>query len=81
MALWAVVFLLGGEFPDLGAAFYHSATNYTTLGYGDVIMSPAWRMLGPLEAADRMFMFSVSTAMVFAAIQGLAQTRFPDLRV
>ena len=30
-------------------AFYSSAENYTTLGYGDVIMSPAWRLLGPLE--------------------------------
>lgn len=80
MALWAVVFLFCGEFPHLGAAFYHSAMNYTTLGYGDVDMSPAWRMLGPLEAADGMLMFGVSTAMVFAVIQGLVQSRFPDLR-
>src|SRR5208337_5396171 len=36
---WAVVFVLCGEFSDLAAAFYHSAGNYTSLGYGDVVMS------------------------------------------
>ncbi len=80
IALWAIVFLLCGELPDLGAAFYHSAVNYTTLGYGDIIMSSRWRLLGPIEAADGMLMFGVSTAIIFAVIQRLVQTRFPDLR-
>jgi hypothetical protein len=37
-------------------------------------------MLGPLEAANGMLMFGVSTAMVFTVILRLAQTRFVDLR-
>ena len=53
-ALWAIVFLLCGEFAEMGTAFYHSAVNFTTLGYGDVLLSPRWRMLGPLEAGDGM---------------------------
>ena len=81
IALWAILFLLCGEFEDIGTAYYHSAVNFTTLGYGDVLLSPHWRMLGPLEAATGMLMFGVSTAMVFAVIQRLAQTRFVDLRV
>ena len=81
IALWAIVFLLCGEFADMGTAYYHSAVNFTTLGYGDVLMSPHWRMLGPLEAATGMLMFGVSTAQVFAVILKLAQTRFADLRV
>ena len=78
--LWAVVFEWCGEFHDFAAAYYHSAVNYSTLGYGDVVMSPSWRLMGPLEAADGMLMFGVSTAMVFALIQGLIQARFIDLR-
>jgi hypothetical protein len=74
--LWALVFVRCGEFPDSAAAFFHSAENYTTLGYGDVVMSPSWRLLGPLEAADGMLMFGVSIAMLFAVIQRLVQTRF-----
>jgi hypothetical protein len=50
------------------------------LGYGDLVMTPAWRMLGPLEAADGMLMFGVSTAIIFALIQRLLQDRFMDLK-
>jgi hypothetical protein len=75
MGLWAVVFELCGEFPGFPAAFYHSAVNYTTLGYGDVVMSARWRLLGPLEASDGMLMFGVSTALIFAVVQRLIQTR------
>jgi hypothetical protein len=80
IAVWAVVFVLCGEFSAFGTAYYHSAVNYTTLGYGDVIMTPAWRLLGPLEAANGALMFGVSTAMIFAVIQRLIQDRFVDLR-
>jgi hypothetical protein len=80
IGLWAMLLVLFGEFQAFQLAFYHSAMNYTSLGYGDIIMSPAWRMLGPLEAVDGLLMFGVSTAMVFAVIQRLVQTRFPDLR-
>ena len=53
----------------------HSAVNYTTLGYGDLIMTPSWKLLGPMEAADGMLMFGVSTAILFAVIQRLIETR------
>jgi hypothetical protein len=80
IGLWAVLLVLFGEFQAFDLAFYHSAMNYTTLGYGDIVMSPAWKMLGPIEAVDGLLMFGVSTAMVFAVIQLLVRTRFPDLR-
>ncbi len=80
IAIWAVLFLVCGEFSNFGTAYYHSAVNYTTLGYGDVSMTPAWRMLGPLEAANGMLMFGVSTAIIFAVMQRLIQARFADLR-
>ncbi len=53
--------------------------NYTTLGYGDVIMSPSWKLFGPLEAADGMLMFGVSTAMVISVIQLIFRTKFRNL--
>ena len=80
IALWAGLFVVCGEFQDFGTAYYHSAVNYTTLGYGDLILTPSWRLLGPLEAADGALLFGVSTAMVFAVIQLLVQARFKDLR-
>jgi len=80
IALWAVLLIICREFPEFGNAFYHSAVNYTTLGYGDLLLTPSWRLLGPLEAANGALMFGVSTAMVFAVIQRLVLARFKDLR-
>ena len=80
ISFWATLFMVCGEFQEFGAAFDHSAVNYTTLGYGDVVMSTSWKLLGPLESANGMLMFGVSTAMVFAIIQRLLETRFADLR-
>jgi len=56
IALWAGVFILCGEFQDFATAYYHSAVNYTSLGYGDLIMSPSWKLLGPLETANGMLL-------------------------
>jgi len=80
IAIWAVLFVACGEFTGLAPAFYHSAVNYTSLGYGDVLMSASWKLLGPLEAADGLLMFGVTTAMIFAVIQRLFQTRFEAAR-
>jgi hypothetical protein len=78
MALWAALFVICGEFSDFATAFYHSTVNYTSLGYGDIIMSPTWRLLGPLETADGMLLFGVSTAMIFAVIQRLVEARYAE---
>ena len=75
---WALVFTLCGEFSELSPALYHSGMNYTTLGDSDTVMSPSWRLLASLEAANGMLMFGVSTAMLFAVIQRLFQTRFSE---
>lgn len=66
--IWAVLFMLLGEFEDFKTALYHSGVNFVTLGYGDVVMSPRWRMLGPLEAANGILMFGLSTAVMTAAV-------------
>jgi hypothetical protein len=68
MAVWALLFLLLGEFSDFQMALYHSGVNFTTLGYGDIVMSEHWRLLGPLEAANGILMFGVSTAVMTAAV-------------
>jgi len=75
IAAWAALFFACGEFGDFPTAFYHSAVNFTTLGYGDIIMSPSWKLLGPLEAVAGMLMFGVSTAVLFGVAQALIRSR------
>lgn len=50
-------------------AFYWSAGAYTTLGSGSVTVPSPWRLLGPIEAADGMLLFGLTTALLFAVIQ------------
>ncbi len=75
IALWALVFMAAAEFGTFEAAFYHSAVNYTTLGYGDIVMSPRWRLLGPEEAASGTLAFGWSTAVIVAAVIQLVRYR------
>lgn len=70
---WAGVFLLLRQFDDFPTAFYHSAVNFTTLGYGDLVMSDATRLLGPLEAVNGAIMLGLSGATLFAAFGQLAR--------
>ena len=68
VAIWALLFILLGEFDQPEAALYHSSVNFSTLGYGDIVMSERWRLLGPLEAMNGILMFGVSTAVMTATV-------------
>jgi hypothetical protein len=74
IGLWALLFCLCGEFTDYEKAYYHSAVNYATLGYGDIVMS-RWRLLGPLEAVNGIVMFGIATALIFAILMRLIERR------
>ncbi len=78
IAVWGGLLELCGEFSRFGSAFYHSAGNYTTLGSSGSIISATWRLLGPMEAANGMLMFGVSTAIIFTVIQGFVRSRFGE---
>src|SRR5262249_20510682 len=75
VTVWAVAFLLCGEFSTFETAFYFSAENYTALGYGDLQLSPRWRLLGPLEAVNGLLYFGLSTAVLFAILNQMITTR------
>lgn len=76
IALWALSFVLCGEFSNFSAALYFSGNTYTTLGDSTTVLSVRWRMLGPVEAANGMLMFGVSTAIIFAVILRLIEAKF-----
>lgn len=67
--IWALVFQFLGEFSTLSEAVYHSAVNFATLGYGDIVMSERYRLLGPLEAINGVLMIGVSTAALITTFQ------------
>lgn len=75
IGLWAAAFILVGQFESYHDAFYHSAVNFATLGYGDIVMESPWRMLGALEAISGVLMLGLSTATLSAVFGKLLQLR------
>ncbi|MDN3919637.1 ion channel [Roseateles violae] len=77
ITLWGLLFMLLGEFKELYEAVYHSAVNFSSLGYGDVVMSTRWKLLGPLEAANGVLMFGMTSAALMTILQQLIRVQFP----
>jgi hypothetical protein len=69
IVIWAMVFMQLGEFTDFATATYHSAVNFATLGYGDIVMTEEHRILGPMQSLNGVLMVGVSTAVVMSALQ------------
>jgi hypothetical protein len=59
--------------PSWEAAFYFSASSYSTVGYGEVVLPRAWRSLGPIESVAGVLMCGLSTALLFAIVHLLVQ--------
>jgi hypothetical protein len=72
-ATWALLFQWLGEFEDFATAFYHSTVNFTSLGYGDIVMSEEHRLLGALEAANGVLMFGLTAGSILAVMNFLFQ--------
>ena len=75
IVLWGGLFLWLGEFDQAYDAIYHSAVNFTSLGYGDVVMNQEWKLLGPLEAANGVLMMSMTAAALTAILQNIIRSQ------
>jgi hypothetical protein len=75
IVIWGAIFIWLGEFNELYEAVYHSAVNFTSLGYGDVVMSTRWKLLGPLEAANGILMLAITGAALMAILQQLIKAQ------
>ena len=71
ITLWGALFLALGEFTEFYEAVYHSGVNFASLGYGDIVMSKSWKLLGPLEAVNGVLMVGMSGAALVAVLQQL----------
>jgi hypothetical protein len=69
VAFWALLYRALGAFEDFETAMYFSGVTFTSLGYGDVVLDGRMRLLGPLQAANGLMMFGITTALFIAAIQ------------
>lgn len=78
--LWAAFYRLRC-FPSWEIAFYFSASSYVTVGYGDVVLPPSWRLLGPLESMTGVLMCGISIGVLVALVTRLVdRTEQPNAK-
>jgi predicted outer membrane lipoprotein len=75
VVIWAVFYFGNSLFQDFETALYFSITSYTTIGFGDVVLPRAWRMLGGIEGVTGVLLCGLSTAFVFAIVNAMFQVR------
>ena len=65
VAVWAAFYSYLKCFPDFSTSLYFSLVSYSTVGYGDVVLSdPGWRLLGGTEALAGSLMMCWSTVIL-----------------
>jgi len=74
---WAAMYVWNGALGDFATALYFSAVTYTTVGYGDVVLPPGWRLDGGIEALTGILMCGWSTGF-FVAIVSRPHERQPE---
>ena len=65
--IWAFALLyhLLGAVPVFEDALYFSTISYSTVGFNDLHIDPAWRLLGAFESILGMVLIGWSTAFFF----------------
>lgn len=64
--IYALTYLLLGQFDSLEPALYFSTSVFTTAGFGDIVLAPEWRMLSAAESANGFLLIGWSTAFLVA---------------
>jgi hypothetical protein len=69
-AIWAAAYVWLGALNLPKDAILYSVDSMTTRGASGLMLEQHWRMMGALEAANGMLLFGISTAYIFAVMQG-----------
>lgn len=81
IVVWAGLFMLLGEFGEFTTAVYYSGVTFATLGYGDIVLSKPWRLLGALEAGNGVLMLGISTGVMTAAVKEVIKHNLSRLQL
>lgn len=63
--VWATAYRLAGELHNFEEAVYFSAITFATIGYGDITLSPEWRLASAIEGVNGILLFGWTTAFLF----------------
>ncbi len=69
--LYAALYRFLGETASFEQALYFSTTTFASLGYGDIVLSPNWRLVSAIEGANGVILFAWSTAFLLTMTRKL----------
>ena len=69
--LYALVYVSLGALKDFDTALYFSTSTFSSLGYGDVVLLPRWRLFGAIEAPNGLILIAWSTAFLISLMSRL----------
>jgi uncharacterized membrane protein len=68
IAVWSQAYAMVAATPEGADRLYFAFVNFTTLGYGDVLPTPRWRLIGPMTAMNGVLLFGWSVAVMFEVL-------------
>jgi len=69
--LYAALYRMLAEIRTVEEALYFSTVTFASLGYGDIVLSPRWRLVSAIEAANGVILFAWSTAFLLTLTRKL----------
>lgn len=69
--IWAAVWIQYGVLSDWNEAIYFSLVTYTSLGYGDIVLGPGFRVFAAFASVTGLLGFGLSTALLVALMSRL----------
>jgi len=64
--------------PSWESCFYFSASSYSTVGYGDIVLPRMWWALGPVESVTGVLMCGMSVSGLYAIASRLVAAEAAD---
>lgn len=76
--IWALVLQELGAFETMEESVYFAIVAFSTLGLGDIVAHPEWRILAAMAAVNGFLSFGLLTALL---VEALRQVRLAQLEM
>lgn len=66
---WAALYMHLGLFDELEPALYFSIVSFTTVGFGDIVLEPGFRLYAGMTATHGLLIFGLFTAFLIEILK------------
>ena len=73
--VWSCALVVSGLIPNWHDAGFFAGNTYTTIGYGNFVLSAEWEMVAPIMAISGLFTFGWSGSVLVDYVRRIQQIR------